>query len=147
MDVVRIIRIKELWTRGRSWWLLCGWRWWLWVCWRWDEDVDAEAALLTLELVIIRVHHPQVLLRHSARWLVLVHTQDRLQHLHHLLAGLVPHSCACVDPRDVVWRFDYVLGRSVWSRVARDALIVVVVLIADVSQFLGQSGDIQVCAA
>jgi len=147
MDFVRILRIKGKRTWGRWWWLLCGWRWWMWVWWRWDEDGDAETALLTLELVVIRVHNPQVFLRHSARWLVLVHTQDRLQHLHHLLAGLMPHSCACVDPRDVVWRFDNVFGRSVWCRVARDALIVVVVFIADVSQFLGQNDDIQVRAA
>jgi hypothetical protein len=36
----------------------------------------AEDDVLTLEFIIVRVYHAQVLLRHSTRGLVLVHTQD-----------------------------------------------------------------------
>ena len=77
-----------------------------------------------LELVVVGVDDLEVLLRHPPGGLILVHPEQRLEHLHHLRLGLVPHGGARVDPRDRVRRLG--LGGLVLARlgVVGDGLVV-----------------------
>ena len=82
---------------------------------------------LTFELVVIRIDDAEVLLRDPPGALVLVHPQDRLEHLHHLVLGFVPHGAAGVDAGDVVGRLDALPGRrAARLRVDGNRLVILV---------------------
>lgn len=65
-------------------------------------DTGTQSHKLTLELVVVKVDNLEVFLGDASGRLVLVHSEDRLQHLHDLLFSLVPHSRRGVDADDVV---------------------------------------------
>lgn len=58
--------------------------------------VQQEA--LTFKVIIVVVHNLEVLHGDLPCRLILIHPHDTLQELHHLLAVLVPHGGACVNP-------------------------------------------------
>lgn len=76
------------------------------------------SSFLTLKLVVVEIDDLEVLLRDATGGLVLIHTEDGLQHLHHLLLVLVPHGGRGVDADDVVRGLD--LGRVVVGGVGVD---------------------------
>ena len=69
-----------------------------------------------LPLIIIRIHHAQVLPRHVPPVVVGVYTEERLQHLQLFLLRLVPHGCTCVDPAYSVACLDAAPGFTVCLR-------------------------------
>ena len=77
-----------------------------------------------LELVVVGIHHLEILLGNAARALVLVHAEQRLHHLHHLALGLVPHGGAGVDARDTVAGLGLGVGRLAGLGVDGDGLVV-----------------------
>merc|ERR1719225_1911090 len=54
------------------------------------------------KLIIIRVHHFQVLLSHTSSTLVLVHTEQRLQHFTHFTLSFMPHGGTSINPSDAI---------------------------------------------
>lgn len=85
---------------------------------------ETTGKTLTLELVVIKVDNLEVLLGHASGGLVLIHAQDGLEHLYHLLLCLVPHGRRGVDASDLVGGLD--LGGVVVGgvRVDGDCLVV-----------------------
>lgn len=53
---------------------------------------------LTFKLVVVVVDDLEVLLCDPPGGLVLIHPEQRLEHLHHLALRLVPHCGRSIDP-------------------------------------------------
>ena len=87
-------------------------------------DACQKFRALTFELVVIWINNFEILLRDPARRLVLVHAEDGLEHLHHLLFRLVPHRGRGVDASDVVRRLGLGVVRVRRVRVVRYRLII-----------------------
>lgn len=61
----------------------------------------------TFKLVVVNVENLEVLLGHPASRLVFIHAQDGLEHLYHLILGLVPHGRTSINTWDLVRGHDF----------------------------------------